>query len=385
MTNMVKDLQANPRNYIRLILQVGVASDAVILLKLIRRMLPALVRKNNWRALTALTRAVARADKASGLYSKASGSSGAPLAYAFKDCRKEIYAAYEKGDDETQALINEIVLLLGKLGMSILLQILTASEVRMARMSALDALIKMGEMTRSWVIRILDDPASKWYLKRNALLLLKHIARTEADINRARKLARYGHPRVRDEALNVVISLNPGNTEDLVIDALFDSDEKVSRRAMKGLGTLNHISEKSTRKLIGIIKEAVPEDKARAVRPSNKTARLITAIGAMKAFPNRYLLEAAILDMVDHSVNKRKGFLKRLKKTAHSNHIAVQTAAITTLGKIGSTKSEPFLEKLAKSKSSLSETAEKAANNIKLRSIEALSNTPPTNTVPPYA
>ncbi len=385
MTNMVKDLQANPRNYIRRILQVRVASDAVILLKLIRRVLPALVRKNNWRALTALTRAVARADKASGLYSKASGSSGAPLAFAFKDCRKEIYAAYEKGDDETHALINDIVLLLGKLGMNILLQILTDSEVRTARLSALGALIKMGEMTRSWVIWILDDPASKWYLKRNALLLLKQIAKTGADISRAHKLVSYGHPRVRDEALKVLISLDPGNSEELVIDALFDSDEKVRWRAMNGLGALNYISEESTRKLIAIIKEAVPEDKAKAVRHSSKIARLITAIGAMKACPNRYLLEAAILDMVDPSANKRKGFLKRFKKTVNSNRTAVQTAAIATLGKIGSTKSEPFLEKLAKSKSSLSETAEKAANNIKLRSIEALSNTPPTNTVSPVA
>ena len=82
----------------------------------------------------------------------------------------------------------------------------------------------------------------------------------------------------------------------------------------------------------------------------------------------------AIVDIVDNSGNKKKGFLKRLKKPADSEHAALQTTAITTLGKIGSAKSEPLLEKLAKGKSSFSEAAEKAANNIKLRSIEALSN-----------
>jgi len=60
----------------------------------------------------------------------------------------------------------------------------------------------------------------------------------------------------------------------------------------------------------------------------------------------------------------------------------VLSSTLSTLGYIGTAKSEAFLEGLAKGNSPLAETAQKAANNIKLRVIEALSNTPPELQLP---
>jgi HEAT repeat protein len=80
--------------------------------------------------------------------------------------------------------------------------------------------------------------------------------------------------------------------------------------------------------------------------------------------------------------NQKKGLLKRLKKAGSLDQTIVLSSAISTLGYIGTAKSESFLEKLAQSNSPLAEAAQKAANNIKLRVIEALSNTPPDLQLP---
>lgn len=380
---MVKDVQANVRSYVNRVLQVRDKNEAVILLKLVRRIVPALIEQRNWRTLLFLSKAAAKVEKATHLYSKASGLPTFPLTFIFKGHSQDILAGYENGDAAARVMINEFALLLGKFGMDILLQILSQSEERTARLSALDALIKMGDLTRDWVLGVLDDPASKWYLKRNALMLLKQIAKSEAEINRARKLVGYGHPRVRDEALDVMISLMPGAAEGLVVDALHDSDDKVRWRAMNGLGELDHISDDSIRKLIDMVGAKAPQEKDEALRHNRKVAQLITALGAIKEIPNRRIVEDAILGIAEKSAGQKRGLIKRLKKTEASDQSAVLSAAVATLAKIGTATSEPFLEKLADGNSAVSETAEKAANNIKLRALEALSNTPPTNAVLP--
>ena len=65
-----------------------------------------------------------------------------------------------------------------------------------------------------------------------------------------------------------------------------------------------------------------------------------------------------------------------LKNAIEPAEADVLSAAITALGKIGTDKSESFLEKLADSNSPQAEPAQAAANHIKLRYIARLSNAP---------
>jgi len=74
--------------------------------------------------------------------------------------------------------------------------------------------------------------------------------------------------------------------------------------------------------------------------------------------------------------------LQRFKKAGVPDRSMVLSSAVNTLGNIGSAKSESFLEELAAGKSPLAESAQKAANHIKLRLIEQLSNTPADNPTP---
>ena len=130
------------------------------------------------------------------------------------------------------------------------------------------------------------------------------------------------------------------------------------------------------------IKGEAPEEEEEAVVHYRKTAQLIRALGGIKDIPNQEAVEDAILEIAHQSSGQKKGFLKRIKKTSGPDLSAVLSATITTLGNIGGPKSEAFLEELAGSKSPQADPAQKAANHIRLRNVEQLSNTPPDAQTP---
>jgi HEAT repeat protein len=285
-------------------------------------------------------------------------------------------AGYENADESQRAMIDNITDFLGTRGIEILSKVLSDSEDRGARKNAMDALTKKGDLVRDWIFKVLDDPEQKWFLMRNALMLLGFVGKNEKDIEQARKLLQHGHPRVRDEALNVVISLKANNVQDVIITALGDADDKVRWRAMNGLADLSPVSKGSIKRLLDLITVETPEDDEEAVAHYRKTAQLIRALGGINDIPNRQEAEDTILEIARQSSEQKKGLLKRIKKTTGPDLSAVLSAAITTLGNIGGPESESFLEKLAGSKSPQAEPAQKAANNIKLRNVDQLSNAP---------
>ncbi len=381
---MAKDVRTHIRSYVNRILTVKTSEDAVIMTKLIRRILPALIEKADWQTTLYVSKATAKVAKTSNLFKNTPGLPANPLLFVFKDRTDEMVAGYDNADESQRAMIDNITDFLGTQGIQILSKVLSDSEDRGARKNAMDALTKKGDLVRNWIFKVLDDPKQKWFLIRNALMLLGFVGKNEKDIEHVRKLLQHEHPRVRDEALNVVISLKADNVEDVVITALSDADDKVRWRAVSGLADLAPVSEGSIKKLLALITVEAPEDKEEAVAHYRKIAQLIRALGGINDLPNRQEAEDTILEIARQSSEQKKGLLKRIKKTTGPDLSAVLSAAITTLGNIGTSKSEAFLEELAKSKSPQAEPAQKAANNIRLRNVEQLSNaTAGAETSPP--
>ncbi len=379
---MADDVKRHIRSYASRILNLDSPDDAAVMMKLMRRILPALIEKADWQTILYLTKAMAKVAKSGDLFKDARGLPANPLITVFKECNDEMVAGYENADEAQRNLIDQITDFLGPQGIQILSKILSDSEDRSARKNAMDALTQKGDLVREWTFKVLDDPEEKWFLKRNALMLLGYVGKNEKDIERARKLLRHEHPRVRDEALNVVIKLKAEDVEDVIITALGDEDDKVRWRASNGLADLSPVSEGSINKLLGLITAAPPEDPQEAAAHYRKTAQLIRALGGITDMPNREVAEDTILQIARQATDQKKGFLKRIKKTSGPDLSPVLSAAITTLGNIGGPRSEEFLGKLAKSKSDLAELAQKAANHIRLRKVEQLSDTPPEAETP---
>ncbi len=370
---MAKDVQTHIRSYVNRILNVKAPDDASVMVKLMRRILPALIEKADWQTTFYLTKAAAKVAKSGDLFKNTPGLPANPLQFVYKDRTDEMVTGYENADESQRAVIDNITDFLGTQGIQILSKVLSESEDRGARKNAMDALTKKGDLVRDWIFKVLEDPEQKWFLIRNALMLLGYVGKNEKDIEHARKLLHHEHSRVRDEALNVLISLKATDVEDAVISALGDADDKVRWRAMNGLAELSPVSENSIKRLLDLIAGQVPEDKEEAVAHHRKTAQLIRALGGINDIPNREEAEDTILEIARQSSEQKKGLLKRIKKSSDPDQSAVLSAAITTLGHIGGPKSEAFLEKLAGSKSPQADPAQKAANNIKLRNVEQLS------------
>ena len=354
-------------------------------MKLQLRILPALIENADWQTTFFLTKATAKATQASDLFKNAPGLPANPILFVFKDRMEEMVTGYEKADESQRALVDNITDFLDTQGIEILSKVLSDSEDRGARKSAMDALTQKGDMVRDWIFRVLDEPKQKWFLIRNALMLLGYVGNNHEDIEQAHKFLQHEQPRVRDEALNVVISLKADDVEDVVITALDDADDKVRWRATNGLADLSPVSEALINRLLDMITVEAPEDKEEAVAHYRKTAQLIRALGGISDIPNREAAEDTILEIAQQSSGQKKGFLKRIKKTTGPDLSTVLSATITTLGHIGGPKSEAFLEELVASKSPQAEPAQKAANNIRLRNVEQLSQATSGAETPPPA
>jgi hypothetical protein len=373
---MASDVKNHVGGYVSRFLQVRSKEDAEILIKLFRRIIPDLIERADWKIIHYLSRAAEKSAKTTEFFKAVSGLPANPLTFVFEDQSEKIAVAYDNVDDSQRAILNEICNCLDMLGIEVLTKALSDSEDRSARKAAMAALIKKGNMSRDWARKVLDSPGQKWYLMRNALMLLGHVSQAEEDSARAVKFMRHKHPRVRDEALKLVIRFKSDGAEDLVIDALDDVDDKVRWRAMNGLKELTPISENSVRKVLGKLTADIPEDKEVTGKHYRKIAQYIQALGAIPHLPNHAEVEETLLDIAVGLSNQRKGLLKRVKKSSAADQDIVLTAAIAALGNIGTARSESFLEKLGGGKSPQAESAQKAANNIKLRNIEQLSNKP---------
>ena len=367
---MAKDVQTHIHSYVTRILNITTSDDAAIIVKLMRRILPALIEKADWQTTLYLTKAIGKVTKSGDLFKVSPSLPSNPLLFVFKDRTDEMVSGYEKADEAQRASIDSITDFLGNQGIQILSKVLSDSDDRRARKHAMEALTSKGDLVRDWIFKVLEDPKQKWFLIRNALMLLGYVGKNEKDIAHARKLLQHEHARVRDEALNVILSLKADNVEEIVLNALGDADDKVRWRAMNGLAELSPISADSIKRLLSLIAVDAPEDKEEAVAHSRKTSQLIRALGGINDIPNREEAEDAILEIARQSSEQKKGLIERIKKFSGPHQSAVLSAAITTLGNIGGPKSEEFLEKLAGSKSPQSEPAQKAANTIKLRNIE---------------
>ena len=364
---MTRDAQAHVSAYVYRILQAETADDAIVLVKFCRRVFPGLFENNDWKIALLLTRAADRAGKENKAFNKAASLAPKPQRFIYRDLTEDLVTAYEKVQESERHVIDEIAGLLGSQGIEILSTVLSDCDDRQARKAATDALIKQGEMARQWVLKVLTKPDLPWYLLRNALMILRFVGKGQEGIDRARNFISHAHPRVRDEALHTLLVLKAPDAEQLVIDTLDDPDDKVLWRATTALGVLSPLSEASIAKLVEMIKAEFPEEEQAASKHASKVSNIIRSLGSMDNLKNIQVIEDAVLDIAQINSGQQKGILKRLKKSSSTHQTSILSAAITTLGKIGTSRSEAFLDKLAGGKTPQAEAARKAAESIRSR------------------
>jgi hypothetical protein len=373
---MTRDAQAHLSAYVRRLLNAETTADAVVLVKFCRRIFPTLFEDNDWKIALLLTRAADRAGKENEAFKNDSSLSPTPQRFIYKNLTQDLVAAYESAEAAERKIIDEIAGLLGPQGVEILSKVLSECEDRQARKFATDALIQQGEMARHWVLKALGNPDQPWYLLRNTLMILRFVGKGQKGIERARHFISHEHPRVRDEALHTFLALKAPDAEQIVVDALEDPDDKVQWRATAALSELAPLSETSIARIIEMIKTEIPEEEEAAAQHSRKVCNIIRTLGTVINIKNIQAVEESLLEIARMINGQKKGILKRLKKSSSPHHTAILSAAISTLGKIGTASSEAFLKKMAGTKTAQAEAARKAVESIRQRYAKQQAGTP---------
>ncbi len=228
-----------------------------------------------------------------------------------------------------------------------------------------------GALAREWVLTVLEDSTQKWFLKRNALMLLRQIGADDRDIEPVRKLMAHVHARVRDEALNTIVAMKALDAEKLAFKALDDPDEKVRWRAATALTELSPLSDEIVDKLFSRLQAEPPEDKDLAARHYRRVTQIIQTVGGMKSFKDRDRVEAAVLEVAQKAAGHKKGILQRIRKSGDPDDAKVLSAAISAFGAMGTARSEPFLAKMAEGKTPHAAAAAKALEALRTRSATA--------------
>jgi HEAT repeat protein len=361
---IANDVQAHFSSYVFRILNASTVEDATVILKCFRRVMPAFVENGNWDVALTITKAVDSAGRDNKVFSKDSGLPPTPQKFIFKNLTTELFEAYSAANERRRQTIGQIIAKLDSLGIEVLSRVLSDSNDRTARKAATDILIRKGDMSRTWVLNVLDDPKQPWFVQRNALMILRHVGKQKGDFHRARKLLDHSHPGLRDEALNAILALKAGDAEQPAIAALDDPDDKVRWRATSALADLAPLKDESVDRILTLIRTDPPEDKDKIAKHVRQVSQLIGCLGRLKTIRDLPKVEHTILEVAQNAAGHKEGFLKRLKKSSESEQSAVISAAVTTLGKIGTPTSEAFLAKLAGSNSSQAKSAQKAVDDI---------------------
>lgn len=345
-TLMVEDLKANTAYYERSIMNAASADLGEVLIRWFHRVVPKLIGNKDWTLLLNLLSAAGIADTKTVIFPRMEYNSLNPFITVFSEFTDDLAAAYNSQDKTHRQTIEEILLKLDTIGIDVFGKVLLQSENQVVRKSAIAALGKKGGMALKWARRILDDPGIAWHLHRNALLIINKAGSTEEkDIGRVVKFVKHSNPRVREEALRTLTELTPDRSEQFIVNAVEDENEKVRLRALHALGNLSSISEKSLSRLLDIISTDLPEDKALAVAHTQKVTHLIRIMTIKALSDYKELIQNKLIDVITKIPQEQKWFSKFVKSSVDEHHALILTAAIKALKNIGTGESILF-EKL---------------------------------------
>jgi HEAT repeat protein len=315
-----------------------------------------------------LTMGVDKVRSATDLFSAKNHLPSNPFHFMFKDVFDELVEAYQTQPAATRQMLDQIVQRLDGKGLDILNQVITDCENADMRVNAMATVKGMGEGARQWSLHALEADEKEKDTVKNALAILRDVGHADEDIDIIRKFSCDPDPRVREEALHTLMHFKAGDLESIIIEAINHADDRLRWRAMKGLGKLQRLSEESTRKILTLIKSDPPEDDQQASIHAGHVSQLIQTFGSLGNLLPPDQLEDAIIEAARKAYESGKRFKGWLKKQdPKADHKVVLSAAFTTLGKIGSSKSAEFMGKFTKGRSDLAQETRKAIEAVKLR------------------
>jgi HEAT repeat protein len=349
---LAKEVREHPSFYIGKLDKARSEKDLLLLLKLFRRILPALLEQGAYDLVSVITRALQQKfAHVRYIPEKSPKPFRDPVRFVWQDSMELLARRFEEEQDEARASIERIVEILGPFGVSLLVRVLMQSQSKAIRKLAMDTLIQMGDSALEAMKAILANPSHPWYLFRNSLIIVSRLGR-EGDASVVNSFLRHADPRVRDEALKAVSRLEGVRAEPKLIRALQDPDRRVIRSAVFCMGQLPLKTNRAITSLLGILRMKQGRGKEGKKAVTELKVQTIHALSEIGNEPvdSEKRVEDVLLMLVKAPTGLSDGFFSRITVTSgrSDEDYAIQSAALEALWKIGSRRILPDLEKLAK-------------------------------------
>ncbi len=371
---LVKEFRENPSFYMEKFYEAATENDVLLLVRLFRRILADLLEQGEYDLISLITKSVEAKFE---LYPRLRSSGYVPLQEPIKFVWEDsIDSLEEKFRDEKSGARTELektIELLGKYGVHLLVQILTDSKDKVVRSSAVNTLVKMGDFALNEVVAILNNPSNPWYLYRNALAVMSRIGGA-GQIELISSFLRHSKPRVREEALNTISSLQGPAAEPTLLKALRDPNLRVRRRAVECIGKSPPKSQRVLIALLNILKidESIGKsafDKNQMIEFKAEAINTLSLIGNVPISDNKRT-EDVLLELIMPDKKWLGKLSQRVKYAAgkKGENQIIQNAVLKALWKMGTKKSLPSLTTLVeKGDRALASKAKEAISQIKMR------------------
>ncbi|MBN1573686.1 MAG: HEAT repeat domain-containing protein [Deltaproteobacteria bacterium] len=370
---LVKEFRENPSFYMEKFYEAVTEDDVLLLVRLFRRILPDLLEQEEYDLISLITKSVEAKFE---LYPRLRKSTFLPLQEPIKFIWEDsIDSLEEKFRDEksgSRAQIENTIELLGTYGVHLLVQTLMDSKDKTVRSSAVNTLIKMGDFAINEIVGILKNPSNPWYLYRNALAVMSKIG-GGGQIDLISGFLRHSKPRVREEAVNTISTLQGPAAEPTLLRALRDPNIRVRRRAVECIGKFSLKSQRVLIELLNILN--IDESTVKNVVDKNQILEFkAEAINTLSLIGNVHIsTEKRVEDILLDLITPDKKWLDKLSNKVRSagkkgEDQIVQNAVLKALWKIGTKKSLPSLTTLAeRGDRALASKAKEVIAQIKLR------------------
>jgi hypothetical protein len=154
-----------------------------------------------------------------------------------------------------------------------------------------------------------------------------------------------------------MVKLKKHDAEASAMEALGDEDEKVRIHAANIIERELSLSEESVNKLILLIKVKLEKIKEMTIHEAGFIAGLLKAMGKFTDYPDKEHLEAEIIGIASDLLKGRIGLLKFIKTEPGREQLEIISACLSSLGRIGGSKSRDFLNTLSRGDTELSKIA----------------------------
>jgi len=250
------------------------------------------------------------------------------------------------GKKEIRLAIAPIFLKLHVGSVPYLLSLSTESNDQWVRKNACEILVQIGSSAINFILNELNK---KEIGTESTIDIIRVLGEIKSDewvqplSNTLRAYLNHENPNLREEALWVYYKIRGAEGEELYLPLLNDPDPGVQKKAIQCLGRIK--SERALERFFEVLKKAedFPSDRIQQIE-----ARLFSALGFYGNVerPEIGSLEDFLLQTLDRRLSL--GPLTFLKRKRNPLSEEAVEAICETLGRIGTAKSRPILEKLEK-------------------------------------